>query len=409
MVYILILIILLTTVNGFFAGAEMALVKLTPQQLSKWDGKTKRYVSALKAHSTKYLSTIQVMITFAGFLSSAFAGANLKADFSNLLALINIPVSETVSLVIVTFLLSYFTLVFGELVPKRIALSNHELVARISAPVVYYSMIITTPFVWLLTKSTRGVLSVFGYNKKDSETDLSEADIKETILYGYMLGLYGKQETAIMKRVFQFDDLTAKMVMTPLDKVVMIDDAIDNESVIKTVSESKLSRIPVYHGHQDAIIGVLISKDLIHREPFQIHQIMHRPLIVFEDIKINQLLRKMKASSMHLACLMTEEGQFVGIVSLEDILEEIVGNIYDEHDDVNDPIEKENEFVYYVDGDVSVATINHLLDLDLPENNQNIETLYNTHLVDGICKIKDIYLRKEMTRIKLTIKSKQIS
>jgi putative hemolysin len=189
----------------------------------------------------------------------------------------------------------------------------------------------------------------------------------------------------------------------------MIDDAIDNESVIKTVSESKLSRIPVYHGHQDAIIGVLISKDLIHREPFQIHQIMHRPLIVFEDIKINQLLRKMKASSMHLACLMTEEGQFVGIVSLEDILEEIVGNIYDEHDDVNDPIEKENEFVYYVDGDVSVATINHLLDLDLPENNQNIETLYNTHLVDGICKIKDIYLRKEMTRIKLTIKSKQIS
>ncbi|MCF7925063.1 MAG: hemolysin family protein [Candidatus Izimaplasma sp.] len=407
--WILLLIILLTSINGFFAGAEMALVKLTKREIDQLESsKIKTYLKSLKDNSNRYLSTIQVMITMAGFLSSAFAGANLKADFSNLLTSIGLPISETASLVIVTFLLSYFTLVFGELVPKRISLSNHIVVSKFTGPVVYFSMLLTRPFVWLLSHSTRLVLKIFGIKKQTDDEKISEHDIKEMILYGHLSGLYEKQERAMMERVFQFDDLTATMIMTPVKHVTMVDDNLPIDDIIDRVIHSNYSRIPVYHIDKDAIIGMLIVKDLLKavrdQETINIHNIMHRPLIVFEDIKINDLLRKMKQSSMHLACLMTDDGKFIGVTSLEDILEEIVGNIYDEHDDVVDPIEKENEFTYYVDNDLSMDTLNHMLKIALPIEYDTVLACFNDNQEDGKCQIENIILQKEGSRMKVVIK-----
>ncbi|MEC9485207.1 MAG: hemolysin family protein [Candidatus Izemoplasma sp.] len=409
MFWILFLILILTLVNGFFAGAEMALVKLTNREIERMsDSKIKNYLKGLKHNSTRYLSTIQVMITLAGFLSSAFAGANLKVDFALLINQLGIPISETISLVIVTFLLSYITLIFGELVPKRIALSNHIVISKLTAPIIYYSMIITRPFVWLLTQSTKLVLRVFGIKRQAIDEEISERDIKEMILYGNMAGLYEKQEQAILERVFQFDDLMANMIMTPKDNVTMIDDTLSMEDIIECAIDSQYSRIPVYHIDTDAIIGVLIVKDLLdalhHHSSKHIHEIMHRPLIVFEDIKINLLLRKMKRNSMHLACLMTEEGKFVGVTSLEDILEEIVGNIYDEHDQVLDPIEKENEFTYYVDNDVSIDTLNHMLKIKLSTEYDTLLDCFNAKKDEGVCQVDNIWIKREGDRMKIIIK-----
>lgn len=409
---ILILIVLLTIVNGFFAASEMALVQLTPQEISKWNGRSKMIVEKLKENSTKYLSTIQVMITLAGFMSSAFAGANLKTDFTYLLASINIVVSETVSLVIVTFILSYFTLVFGELVPKRIALLNHERMAKITAPVVYYSMKVTTPFVWLLSMSTKGVLRLLGFKKITEDDDVNEEDIQEMILYGHRIGLYGKQEMKMMKHVFQIDDLPAKMIMTPREDVVMISDKYDAEKIKSIIVDSKLSRFPVFHNKKDSIVGVVLTKDLMGKYLDDglddLEDVIRRPLIVFDDIKINQLLTKMKHNSMHLACLVSKEGVFTGVVSLEDILEVIVGNIYDEHDDVFDPIEKENEFVYFVDKDMSIATINELLQINLPTPSKRIVDLFYKNVNKGVCKINNIELVEANERIKIILQDKHI-
>ncbi len=409
MIWILVLILFLTLVNGFFAGAEMALVKLTKRDVDRMSpSKIKDYLTALKENSTRYLSTIQVMITLAGFLSSAFAGANLKADFAEIINQIGIPISETASLVIVTFLLSYITLIFGELVPKRIALSNHIVISKFTAPIVYYSMVITRPFVWLLTQSTKIVLRLFGVKRQSTEEEISERDIKEMILYGHMAGLYEKQERAMLERVFQFDDLTANMIMTPVNQVTMIDDTLPMEDIINLVIESQYSRLPVYHLNKDAIIGMLIVKDLLdalhNEESISVHDVMHRPLVVFENIKINHLLKKMKHNSMHLACLMTEDGKFVGVTSLEDILEEIVGNIYDEHDNVLDPIEKENEFTYYVDNDLSIDTLNHMLKITLPIEYETLLDCFNDNQNNGVCEIDNIYLKREGDRMKIIIK-----
>lgn len=409
---ILILIVLLTIINGFFAASEMALVQLTPQEISKWSGRNKIVVEKLKENSTKYLSTIQVMITLAGFMSSAFAGANLKTDFSNLMASINITVSETASLVIVTIILSYFTLVFGELVPKRIALLNHEGIAKFTAPVVYYSMKVATPFVWLLSVSTKGVLRLLGFKKITEDDEVNEEDIQEMILYGHMIGLYGKQEMTMMKHVFQIDDLPAKMVMTPREDVVMIGDKYDQEKIKKIIVESKLSRFPVFHNKKDSIVGIVLTKDLMGKYleggAIDLDAVIRRPLIVFDDIKINQLLTKMKRSSMHLACLVSKDGVFTGVVSLEDILEEIVGNIYDEHDDVLDPIEKENEFVYFVDKDMSIATINELLQIELPTPSKRIVDLFYKNVKQGVCKINNIELVDANEQIKIILQDKHI-
>lgn len=367
---ILIVILVLILINGFFAAAEMALVSIEPSELHRIETegrKNAKLLANLVKDSTGYLSTIQVAITLAGFLSSAFAGTKLSGALVNALSTIGIQMSQNLAVILITVILSFFTLVLGELAPKRIALSRSVPFALFAAPIIRILMILFKPFVWLLSVSTKGVLKLFRIDSDFDQGRVTEEKIKEMIVYGNIKGLYQEQETEMMQRIFRFDDLTAEMIMTPIEKVVALDIHDPNEMIIRTVVHSRYSRIPVFDGDRDHIKGVILVKDLAIRlkdkEPkdISILDLIREPLTVDHDTNINALMRTIKQRSQHLAFVIDDEGHTKGIVTLEDIVEEIIGNVYDEHDAIPKPADEKYAFAYIVDGETYINDLNATL------------------------------------------------
>ena len=341
MIPILLVIVLLTAANALFAASEMALVSIKPStmyQLIQRKEKNSKILEKVTEDSTKYLSTIQVAITFSGFLSSAFAGSQLSVYLVNMFDNIGIILPNNIAVIIITVLLSFFTLVFGELVPKRIALVKSIKIALFSAPIIYMVMKVFAPFVWLLTTSTTGVVRLLGIKTKQKEDQVTEKDIRELIVYGHIEGLYQEQEKKMLERIFLFDDLNVESIMTPIENVMSVDCEEPNYQVIEKIIESKFSRIPVYKGTLDDIQGVILIKDILDRMfhtkglDIKIKDMIREPYVVINKMKINRLLLEMKQKKYHLAFIMNEEKKVLGIITLEDIIEEIVGEIYDEHD-----------------------------------------------------------------------------
>ena len=382
MLGILILIVILTAINGFFAAAEMALVSVTPSELHNLKHLKVKHADTLAIvtkDSTRYLSTIQVAITFAGFLSSAFAGSQLSGLVSSWLASFNIIISDQVMVVIITFLLSFFTLVFGELVPKRVALSKSTNFALFSAPVVKIVMIIFRPFVWLLSVSTSGVLKLLRIKSTNDEDSITESDIKEMIVFGHIKGLYTSSETKMLERIFQLDDLTASMIMTPLQDVTSLNLGDLSQTAINKIISSKFSRIPVFKKDGKSIKGVLLVKDiLLQIEDHSFEEIdftshIRNPLIVDEDIKTNTLLKQMKDLSLHMAFVVDEFGNTLGIVTMEDIIEEIIGNVYDEHDDQKIKSRYEEKLTYIISGTMTLKDIEQKIGVPFFEGDKTMK------------------------------------
>jgi putative hemolysin len=336
----IILIVILTSINAFFAASEMAFVSISPAtlyQIQESKKKNAKLLAKVMKDSTQYLSTIQVAITFAGFLSSAFAGSQLSGDLVALAASFGLVLSGQAALIIITLILSYFTLVFGELVPKRIALSKAQSIALFSAPIIYFSMKLFSPFVFLLTQSTKAIVALFGINPKRKKNAISEKEIKEMIFYGHIKGLYDQQEKEMMEKIFTFDDLCVESIMTPIEDVVSVNVDDFNDSAMKEMISSKYSRIPVYAKNKDQILGILFVKDILEHVYFHTDQVfslvenLRTPIVVEKGMLINQVFAKMKQEQFHFAIVKDQE-QVMGIITLEDIIEEIMGDIYDEHD-----------------------------------------------------------------------------
>lgn len=341
MISILLVIVLLTGVNALFAASEMALVSIKPStmyQLTQKKAKNSRILEKVTKDSTKYLSTIQVAITFSGFLSSAFAGSRLSVYLVDFFDSFGVTLANNIAVIIITVCLSFFTLVFGELVPKRVALSKSVKIALFSAPIIYVVMRVFAPFVWFLTITTRLVVRMFGMKTKQNEDTVTEKDIRELIVYGHIEGLYQEQEKIMLERIFLFDDLSVDSIMTPSEEVTWINTEDVNDTLINQVIESKFSRIPVYKGNKNNIQGVVILKDILARMyhtkdlHIDITDVIREPYVVLGTMKINRLLLEMKQKKYHMAFIMDEDKNVLGIVTLEDIIEEIVGEIYDEHD-----------------------------------------------------------------------------
>jgi putative hemolysin len=263
-------------------------------------------------------------------------------------------------------------------VPKRIALSGSVKFALFSAPIINIFMIVFRPFVWLLSISTNAVLKLFGI-KNNNETDkITEKEIKEMIVYGHIEGLYKTEESKMMQRIFRLDDLTAEMIMTPKDEIkgLMIE-SLDIESAIN----SRFSRLPVFGKDKNDIKGVIFFKDLLlevkdkNLDEVNYENIIRPPYIVHEKTRANRLLREMKENFNHLAFVVNEKQELEGIVTFEDILEEIVGNIYDEHDLLTDIDESETEFAYILDGDMLISDINGKLGIIIDKESLDYETI----------------------------------
>ena len=338
----LLILVLLTAVNAFFAGAEMAVVSVNKNKihrLAEQGNKNAALIERLMEDSTVFLSTIQVAITLAGFFSSASAATGIAQVLAGKMNELGIPYSQSIAQTGVTIILAYFTLVFGELVPKRIALQKAEGFSLLCVRPIYYISKVMKPFIMLISFSTSTVLKLIGMHSESLEEEVSEEEIKSLLEQGSETGVFNEIEKEMITSIFSFDDKRAKEVMVPRQDMVAVDLEDPVEEYIDEILESMHSRIPVYEGEIDNIIGILSMKDFMIKAKetsfteVDIRAIMREPFFVPENQKTDVLFREMQKNRTKVAILVDEYGGVSGMVTMEDLVEEIVGDIQDEHED----------------------------------------------------------------------------
>ncbi len=378
----LIFLAFLTLVNAFFAGAEMAVVSVNKNRvevLAEEGNKRAQLLLTLFDDSTKFLSTIQVAITLAGFFSSASAATGISQVLGAKMAEFEIPYSSTAAVIIVTIILSYVTLVFGELVPKRVALQKAEALSMVAVGPVYVISKILSPFIKLLSVSTNGFLHIIGMKTENLEETVSEEEIKKLLKTASEKGLFNEIEKDMITSIFTFDDKVATDVMVPRRDVFALDVAEPLESVIDEILEKRYSKIPVYEEQIDNITGILHVKDLViamRKTPVKqlvIKELLRPAFYVSDGKSIDSLLREMQESKNRMAVLIDEYGGFSGIVTVEDIVEEVMGEITDEHEEEVVEIRKISDRKYLVEGSILIEDLNEELNLKL--ETENYDTL----------------------------------
>ena len=421
----------LTLVNAFFSCTEMAVVSVNKNRmgmLAEKGNKKAKLILKLLEEPTNFLSTIQVAITLSGFFASASAATNFSFVVENWLNPFNIPYTKEISLVLVTVVLSFFTLVFGELVPKRVALQRAESIALFSVKIVYLISKIVLPFIKLLSFSTNLVLKILGVNLENIEEKVSEEEIKSLIEVGQRHGVFNETEKEMITSVLSFDNKIAREIMIPRKNVYSINIDTPLTNYLDELLEEKHSRIPVYQGDKDNIVGILYLKDFIveaHKNGFEnvnISSIMKKPYFVLENKNIDVLFKEFQKRKIFMAILVDEYGSFVGIVTMEDIIEEVMGNIQDVYDEEDPLLEKLSEYTYLVDGFYSLNDLNTKLGLKIdndefdtvsgfvidligriPEENEKLQVNYK-NLSFQILSVKE----KCIDKIKMTISPEMV-
>ena len=415
----LIIIVVLIVINAFFASSELAILSANPIKigmLAEKGNKKAKLVQKLQEDETKFLSTIQVGITLAGFFSSATAAVSLSEGFGEWLSSLNVPFAETIALIVVTLILSYFTLVFGELFPKRIALRSPEKIAMAFSGPVNVIRLIFKPIVFLLSGSCNLLVKLFRL-KPNNDEKVTEDEVIALVSTGVDDGTIDKDELELIDAVFTFGDLSVKDVMTPRIDIKMIDINDSLKAIDETIKKERYTRLPVYEDSKDNIIGILNIKDIVlfldykHLKKEDIKSILRKPQYVTETMKADNLFKDLKKNKEHSALVIDESGSISGYVTLEDLIEEVMGNIYDEHDEVIEPIEKIDDNTYLVLGNTSIQEINRELDLDIERNEQynSIAGLIAYHLeyipeIDEVIELKEYgislkIIRKDKNRI----------
>jgi putative hemolysin len=389
----LIILIILTMINAFFSCAEMAMVSSNKSKIrraAEEGKKSAKLVIKFMEEPTKFLSTIQVAITLAGFFSSASAASGLSKTLGLWLAQHNISYGEQISLIVVTLILSYFTLVFGELVPKKIALQWPESISMFSVKPIGAVSKVASPFIKLLTISTNLVTKPFGIKEGDTEEILSREELISIVNEGQAHGVLNKKEKEMINSIMEFDEKTAKEIMTPRINVFAIDIAASKEEYLGELLKTKYTRIPVYEEDVDNVIGMLYIKDFLKEavkrgyKNVDVKSIMQKPYLVPESKIIKDLMRELQQSKKQIAVLIDEYGGFSGIVTMEDLVEEVMGDIEDEYDTAHFKIKKMDDSTYLIDGLATLDEINNHLELQL--YSENYDTL-SGFLIDHIGSI----------------------
>ena len=381
-VFQLLFLVFLTLVNAFFAGAEMAVVSVNKNKIRRLaDNGDKRAVliENLFQDSTKFLSTIQVAITLAGFFSSASAATGISQVLGGWLQKHSIPYSGTIAVVVVTIILSYFTLVFGELVPKRVALQKAEQFSLLVVKPVYGIAKAMSPFIKLLSMSTNGFLHLIGMKTENLEEAVTEEEIKAMLETGSQAGVFNDIEKEMINSIFSFDDKIARDIMVPRREVFAIDIEDPFGEQIDKILESRHSRIPVYEENIDNVIGILHMKDFLIEirktayAQMDLRSMIREPYYVPDSKNTDELFKEMQKTQNRMALLIDEYGGFSGIVTIEDLVEEIMGELTDEHETVVEEIKKIDEHTYILDGGLQIENLNDKLHLSL--KTENYDTL----------------------------------
>lgn len=374
----LIILAILTLVNAFFACAEMAMVSVNKNKIRRLaeDGKkSAQMVLKFLEEPTKFLSTIQVAITLAGFFSSASAASGLSDPLSEWLAVNHIRYSGQISLITVTLILSFFSLVFGELVPKRVALQKPEEISMFCVKPINAVSKVAYPFIKLLTLSTNLVTLPFGMDEGNTEEMLSREELISLVNEGQAHGVLNKKEKEMINSIMEFDEKTAKEIMTPRINVFAIDIAGEKEEYLDELLHTKYTRIPVYEEDIDNIVGIVFIKDFLKEavkhgyRNVDVRLIMRKPYLVPESKIITDLFKELQQSKKQIAVLIDEYGGFAGIVTMEDLVEEVMGDIEDEYDSVSFKLKRIDDSTYLIDGMATIDEINNKLDLNLYSEN----------------------------------------
>ena len=378
----LLLQVILIFLNAFFAAAEIAVISLNASKLRKSaeDGdKTCARLLKLVEEPSGFLSTIQIGITLAGFLGSAFAADNFSGYLVDWvykdLGFHSLPVSvlDTLSVIVITIILSYFTLIFGELVPKRIAMQKCFAVAKFVYRVVSFVALIMKPAVAFLSLSTNLVLKMFGMKTEAEEETVTEDEIRLMVELGEENGSIDSDEKEWIQNVLEFNDTIVRNCMTHESEIIAISADATDEEITQLITESGTSRYPVYQNDLHDIIGVLNARTFLlsraNGEKTNIRKLLRPAYFIPETVHASTLFRDMQKQKLHIAIVVDEYGDTSGIVTLEDLVEEIFGNIYDEFDE-NEPaeIEQLKENLWRVTGTADVDDIAKELDIDLPES-----------------------------------------
>ncbi|MDO5037933.1 MAG: hemolysin family protein [Tissierellia bacterium] len=381
----ILIIVCLTLVNAFFAAAEMAIVSYNSNRIglmAEEGDKRARLLLSISQDQTRFLSTIQVGITLAGFFSAGSAATSLSTLLGAYLKEQGLAYGETVAFVGITILISYITLIFGELVPKRIALQNSEATALRSARIIHIFYKFMSPFVSFLSFSTSLVLKVMGKYSDDVEEKISEEEIKSYLKVGQEQGVINTSGEEMMVNIMDFDDKLAHEIMTPRTSMYMIDYDDFSLETIGEMLESGYSRIPVYKDSQDNIIGITYIKDVFVEfnkqgyKHFDLDRVIKEPYFVPESKNIDLLLSELQNTKNYVAILIDEYGGFSGMVTIEDIVEEIVGEIEDEYDPDRPGIICKDTQTYIVEGSANLDDISHELNIHLEsENHETISGL----------------------------------
>ena len=396
----LVLLAVLILVNAFFAMSEIAIISLNDAKMEKMadEGHKKaKLVLKLTSNSTKFLSTIQIGVTLAGFLSSASAATSFAEMLTDAITkVVDVPQSiiAPVSVVVITLIISYFSLVFGELAPKRIGMQVPEKVAfAVVKPLLVISKI-TTPFVKFLSLSTNAVVRVFGFDPNADEEVVTEEEIRMMVDVGGEKGVIEDAQKEMINNIFEFDDLDAGDIMTHRTDVVAADiNTVTLDEFMGLAIEYGRSRIPLYDEDIDNIVGIVYVKDLLKyvgkevKAKGTLKNIMREPYFIPETKACGELFKEMSSRKIQMAVVVDEYGGTAGIITLEDIVEAIMGNIQDEYDQEDEEISKIDDNTFTVDGTIDIEEIDELIGKELPEG--DYETLAGFIMDELQCIPKD--------------------
>lgn len=391
----LIILAILILLNAYFAASEIAFISLNDAKIEKMakDGNKKaKQIQSMLESPSKFLATIQIGITLAGFLSSAFASdafaEKLAPMLFDIMPFLSLNIWKSISIIIITIILSFFTLVFGELVPKRLAMKHYEKISFATIGVIKTISTITLPFVKLLTFVTNAISKIFGVGENDEE-EVTEEEIKMMVDQGKEKGTIKEEEKELIDNVFEFNDITVSEIMRHRKDIFAVDINIGNEELTQELEEAqyRYSRIPVYDETIDEIKGILYVKDVlknIKNKNVKVKDLVKDAYFVSQNRLINEVFKELQKNKMQIAIILDEYGGTAGIITMEDILEELVGDIYDEYDNEEKEFEQIDENTYILAGSMPIYDVNKILDAKIPEGD------YDT--ISG-------YLQEELGRI----------
>lgn len=376
MIYSVIILLVLIILNGFFAGSEIAFLSLKEMKLrvlvNEGDQKAKRILK-LKKNPNKFLSTIQIGVSLASILSGVFAAeafARVLTDWALIFIALPASVIKTASMFLITLLTSYLMLVFGELVPKRLALAEPLKFAYLAVYPLSALASITTPIIKLLSLSTNFILKLLGINLEKTGERITEEEIRQMVEAGEI----GRIEKEMIENIFEFDDLEVTKIMTHRSEVVAIESKETFDNILELVNKERFTRYPVFEGTIDNVIGIIHLRELLRftktgrKEDFNIHDLIKQPYFVPISKRADELFRELQKHQTHMGIVIGEYGETVGLVTMENLIEVIMGEISDEYDEEGKEIDilYLEEGNYLVDGFCTVELLEETLKIGLP-------------------------------------------